>query len=192
MGWQEKVTDMLGGGGLAAAGGAMLTAVGAIFVKIRGQKRIDYQFLLTRLDGEVSELRTEVRQLREENAELKNNLSILNGGYFELPLPVWLKSRDGVYLQVNEAFEEMLLIPNNIDPDQIIGKTDMDIWPDEELSKIYRENDLKVMRTRQTIETREVARIADEEVTFISYKYAFKVNNKVVGVGGVAIPVEDE
>ena len=185
---QEKAADLLTSGGAAAGLGAIFTGLTAFWVKIRSQKRIDYQQLLLRLDREVAELREEVKQLRTEKEERDKQLTILRAGRFELPVPMWLKDRQGRYLDFNLAFEKLLLIPNRIDPHTVMGKTDHEIWP--HFADYYRKNDLEVMRTRTSTEQIEEALIDGITVKFKSIKYPYTINFKVAGVGGIAFQID--
>jgi PAS domain S-box-containing protein len=56
----------------------------------------------------------------------------------------WLKDKNSRYVAVNRAFENVCGIKAN----NIIGKTDFDIWP-KKLAEKYRADDKKVMLTRK-------------------------------------------
>ena len=62
--------------------------------------------------------------------------SILNS----IPDIVWLKDRDGRFVVVNEAFGRAC----GFKPEELIGKTDLDIWP-RELAQRYSADDKEVM-----------------------------------------------
>lgn len=61
-----------------------------------------------------------------------------------IPDLAWLKDGQGRYLAVNEAFARSA----GYTPEQLVGQTDADIWP-EELAEKYRQDDREVMETRQ-------------------------------------------
>ncbi len=59
-----------------------------------------------------------------------------------VPDIAWLKDREGRFVVVNEAFGKAC----GLRPEDLVGKTDFDIWP-KELAEKYRAADLEVMRT---------------------------------------------
>ncbi len=61
------------------------------------------------------------------------------------PFMTWLKDADGRYIRVNQAFVGRFQWK---DTQQIIGKTDRDLYP-KELAEKYRINDVEVMTLRQ-------------------------------------------
>jgi len=54
----------------------------------------------------------------------------------------WLKDRDFRYVAANRAFTRLC----GMSTDELVGKTDYDLWPPE-LAEKYRQDDLEVMRT---------------------------------------------
>ncbi|MBI5625788.1 MAG: PAS domain S-box protein [Nitrosomonadales bacterium] len=60
------------------------------------------------------------------------------------PFLTWLKDSDGRYLKVNKAYADYAKLD---DAQQIIGKTDFDLWP-KELAEKYRSDDVEVMASR--------------------------------------------
>mgnify|MGYP001568445415 CR=1 FL=1 len=59
-----------------------------------------------------------------------------------IPDIAWLKDNEGKYIAVNEAYGKAC----GLRPDDIIGKTDLDIWP-RELAEKYRKDDNEVMNS---------------------------------------------
>lgn len=80
------------------------------------------------------------------------------------PTLITLKDNVGKYLSVNQAFLNFYKLKE----DQVIGKTDRDLFP-ETLANEIRDNDLEVLLKR-----RELTR--QEEITFHGEKYFFHVN----------------
>lgn len=76
--------------------------------------------------------------LRESDARMR---AILDNA----PYMAWLKDSKGRYMMVNKSYIEYIR-PRNIQ--QVIGKTDFDIWP-KELAEKYRAVDLEVINSRQ-------------------------------------------
>ncbi|HIK14695.1 MAG TPA: PAS domain S-box protein [Leptolyngbyaceae cyanobacterium M33_DOE_097] len=75
--------------------------------------------------------------LREKQQQLK---SLLNN----IPHIAWLKDRDGRFLAVNEPFAQACGFPLA----QLIGLTDLDIWP-QHLAEAYIQDDREVMASGQ-------------------------------------------
>jgi PAS domain S-box-containing protein len=74
-----------------------------------------------------------LRKERQQSALLNN-----------IPDMAWLKDRVGRYIAVNEPFGKTC----GYVPDDIVGMTDMEIWP-RHLAEKYRQDDREVMDTRQ-------------------------------------------
>lgn len=62
-----------------------------------------------------------------------------------IPLVVWQKDRDNVYAACNTAFARA----RKLSPDQIVGKTDFDIYP-HELAEQHRSNDSRMLTGGQS------------------------------------------
>ena len=62
-----------------------------------------------------------------------------------IPDIVWLKDADSRFIAVNESFGKAC----GIKPTEIVGKTDLDMWP-MELAEAYRADDQDVMRSGRT------------------------------------------
>lgn len=69
------------------------------------------------------------------------------------PYMSWLKDCYGRYLKVNRSYAEYARLA---DPQQIVGKTDMELWP-KELANKYRADDAEVMATRQQKHVEEMS-----------------------------------
>ena len=86
---------------------------------------------------DITDTRRAEQQLRQQEYYQRSLLD-------NFPFLVWLKDRDSRYLAVNKTFAEQC----NMDIDQIIGKTDFEIFPDT-LAEIYSRNDQAVMAQKQ-------------------------------------------
>ncbi len=75
-----------------------------------------------------------LRQILLQQAAILNNI----------PDMAWLKDKESRYIAVNEQFARVA----NLDKDEIIGKTDLDIWKND-FAPRYREDDLFVINTQQ-------------------------------------------
>ena len=90
------------------------------------------------------------------------------------PTMVYLKDIKGQYLLVNRQFE----IRFNISKDEIIGKTDYDIFPQEVADKVTA-NDQAVLNSENSLEFEEVAPQKDGLHTYISIKFPLYNSAKV-------------
>jgi len=98
---------------------------------------------------------------------------------------VFVKDRDGKYLFVNRKFEEV----HEMDSDQVRGKTDNDIFP-EELAEKIRKNDRKVIRDRRRMTFEEKVPHPDGLHTVISDKFPlFDDGGRLYAVAGVSTDV---
>lgn len=101
----------------------------------------------------IVELRTTLETLEQRvqarTAELRQQARYLRTLIDTLPMMVWLKDTEGRYLAVNQAQADAC----SHHPDEIVGKTDRDLWP-EGLAERNRAEDQAVMgsRERRTIE----------------------------------------
>ncbi len=93
------------------------------------------QIRITELEKAESRHRLADQLLRKTELQQK---AILNN----IPDIAWLKDKDSRFIAVNEAFGKAC----GYKPEELIGKTDLDVWPDE-LAQSYRADDQEVIRT---------------------------------------------
>ncbi|MFV1976786.1 MAG: PAS domain S-box protein, partial [Candidatus Scalindua sp.] len=79
---------------------------------------------------------------------------------------VYIKDRDGKYVLINQQYETLF----NVSREYIIGKTDLDIFP-EEIANAFRSNDFKVFDAGAPLELEEIAPHHDGPHTYISLKF---------------------
>lgn len=100
-----------------------------------------------------------------------------------IPDIAWLKDKESRFIAVNEAFGRAC----GVKPEDLVGKTDLDIWP-LELAESYRADDREVMRSgkRKIVEER----LADKEgkVQWIETIKTpiYNEKNEIVGTTGIA------
>ena len=88
----------------------------------------------------------ELYSLTKEQAEKEKLLNNqLNAILDNMPFMAWLKDKEGSLMAVNEQFARMC----NTTVEDILGKTDLDFFP-RKYAEEYREEDLEVMRRKQT------------------------------------------
>ncbi|MBW1765009.1 MAG: PAS domain S-box protein [Deltaproteobacteria bacterium] len=82
---------------------------------------------------------------------------------------IYLKDRDGKYILINSQFETLF----HITKDQVIDKTDYDIYP-REISDALRENDLRVLEVDGPLEFEEIVPHDDGIHIYISIKFPLR------------------
>jgi len=98
-----------------------------------------------------------------------------------LPHLAWLKDCDGKYLSVNESFA----ISFGHSTEEIIGKTDYDLYP-QEYAQNYREQDLKIIITRKQAFFEE----KKNDLWFETFKAPiFDTQGNVMGVTGISLEI---
>jgi PAS domain S-box-containing protein len=124
---------------------------------------------------DISERKRMERSLREAEARQQ---AILNG----TTDAIFLKDTAGRYLLINPAVAATFGRP----ADEIIGKTDQEIWPSEIAEQLMSTDRLVVAR-RASIETEDCLPVAGRQLTFLSVKAPYVTADDVVqGVIGVS------
>ncbi|WP_066632489.1 PAS domain-containing sensor histidine kinase [Labilibacter marinus] len=106
-----------------------------------------------------------------------------------IPDLVWVKDKDGVYLQCNNRFEDFF----GAKASEIVGKTDYD-FVDKELADMFRENDLMAIKKgKPSINQEEVVFANDGHKELLeTIKTAIYDNSgKLIGVLGISRDVSD-
>lgn len=100
---------------------------------------------------------------------------------------IYYKNRKLIYLGCNDAFEKYVNLPK----EEIIGKDDFEIF-DKKFAKIFREHDLKILKTNKTSIENEWFEFDGKQVLFQSKKIPFKYNsNSGIGILGVSRDITD-
>ncbi|MEP6714884.1 MAG: PAS domain-containing protein [Terriglobia bacterium] len=103
-----------------------------------------------------------------------------------LPGVAFIKDLAGRYVYYNEAawtqFQKR--------PEEIIGRTDEEIWTSEDAGR-YRTNDAAVVETRRPMECIEPVAHGDGEHSWLIYKFPIVEKGQVVFVGGVGIDITE-
>ncbi len=103
-----------------------------------------------------------------------------------LPGVAFIKDLNGKYIYYNEAslqeFEKR--------PDEIVGRTDDEIWPLAD-AVLYRQNDATVVETGRPVEFLEPVSQPDGPHSWLIYKFPIFEDGKVALVGGIGIDVTE-
>ena len=100
-----------------------------------------------------------------------------------IPDIAWLKDQKSRFIAVNKPFADAC----GVDEKDIIGKTDLDIWP-RELAEKYRADDLKVIKSMKKLRVEETLIDARGKKIWIETIKAPILNQsgKVIGTTGIA------
>ncbi len=104
------------------------------------------------------------------------------------PALAWMKDARLRYVFSNPMFQEFL----GRSAEQIEEKTDDELWPESTAARI-RGNDLRVLKSEQTIETQETLRRADEETrTLLTLRFPFTTASGERFVAGMAVDITEQ
>ncbi|HYL85490.1 MAG TPA: sigma 54-interacting transcriptional regulator [Candidatus Angelobacter sp.] len=103
------------------------------------------------------------------------------------PNVIFLKDKELRYQYVNHQFVKNL----RVDREQILGKTDLDVFPKEQASA-FQANDLEVLRSGVPMEFEEVAQQEDGPHTSIVHKFPlFNAAAEIYAIGGIATDITE-
>ncbi len=136
----------------------------------------DMEFDRQQLHKFADELAAFNHRLRKSDVSMR---AILDNS----PYMVWLKDTEGRYVKVNKAYVDYV---RRKDAQQVIGKTDFDLWP-KELAGKYRADDAKVIASREQLHTEDPSLDGD----MVHWVETFKTpvideNGNVLGTTGFA------
>ncbi|MDD2738509.1 MAG: PAS domain S-box protein [Methylomonas lenta] len=123
---------------------------------------------------------TDVTEVRQTQKVLVQKQYYQRALLDNFPFLVWLKDKNYRYLAANRVFAEQL----GISVDQIIGKTDFDIFP-VDLAQRYQADDRSVMDSKQQLHTEEQMRLFGEYRWVETHKSPLLDDqNQVLGIVG--------
>ena len=125
----------------------------------------DEQGRMVRVIGMVAHI---TKRKRVEEA-LRASQELLQAIWDHSPASIFIKDRQGHYLDLNPLFVNLTSLPR----EQIIGKTDEDIFPPEQAAA-YRANDRRVLEENRPIEFEETAEQKDGIHTSIVQKFPLR------------------
>ena len=97
-----------------------------------------------RLQQSVTQLQQEMRDRQFAEEKLKKQERQIKSLLNNIPHIAWLKDPESIYIAVNEPFAKAC----GLTPEDIVGKTDFDLWPSELATK-YREDDFQIIASGQ-------------------------------------------
>ncbi|WP_437579935.1 ATP-binding protein [Sorangium sp. So ce887] len=114
-------------------------------------------------------VRDRTAELARSNAALRESQHLLQAIVDNTTAVVFAKDIEGRYMLVNRGFEELFQMRR----EQVIGKTDRDVFPREQADE-YRANDFLVLQQNRAIELDELAPKSDGVRTYISLKFPLR------------------
>ncbi len=122
--------------------------------------------------------------------EIKLQLSMVEGFYTESPFPQWVKSRDGIMLSLNRAYEVGIVKPWGKSPMDYIGHTDLDFWGEDNLETVeqFSNNEAPVIETGEPFFGVEL--VPTPEGKKVSMMVL--ISQHPAGTKGTAIPTDPE
>jgi PAS domain S-box-containing protein len=129
-----------------------------------------------RLIGQIIERKQAEEKLKEMHMQQK---AILDN----IPDIAWLKDKESKFIAVNEPFGRSC----GVSPENLKGKTDLDIWP-VELAKKYRADDKEVMEKRHRKQVEELLVDKDGNKTWIETIKTpiYNDRDELIGTTGIA------
>jgi PAS domain S-box-containing protein len=145
-------------------------------VPLLNQNNKPYQYISIRHD--ISDRKQAEIALQKSQGQLE---AFIN----HAPAVIFLKSLKGEYMITNRVCNQVLQVSS----EEIIGKTDRDLFPPEAAAHI-RHNDQQVVKADQPIHTEEVIPLPDGEHIYETIKFPVKdTDGNVYAMGGVSIDI---
>lgn len=146
---------------------------------------------------ENKQLRKDYEKLLKEHNDLKlqfalvekewrTKIELFESAHKDLPVPMWLKDREGVMLSLNDSYESVFLRPRGYTRDDYVGNHDTAVW-EEQTAKIFSANDRHVLRRGVT--WRGIERLEMADGTYKDWhivKYVRYIDGYPIGIGGFA------
>ncbi len=155
--------------------------IGILIIHFVTKKRIlsrdEFKFLKTISDHAATGIYQ--AQLYEKLREITAHQ---NGILNNIPFMAWLKDINGVIFTVNKAYLELINKPL----EEIVGKTDLDLYP-ESHAQNYLSEDKLVMQYKQTLNIEELIVTNKGERWYETFKSpVIDDNGKILGTAGLA------
>ncbi|WAL60007.1 PAS domain S-box protein [Thermocoleostomius sinensis] len=125
---------------------------------------------------------------RQAEKEVKQQQWLLRSILDNIPHRVWFKDEVGTYIAINQAHSLAI----GLAPEQLIGKTEFEIWSYDE-AEVFRQEDLRVMEAGQSIAFEEQVTLPDgTESWFTTIKTpVYNHLGMLIGVTGISMDITD-
>ena len=150
------------------------------------------------LEKEVTDLQQDIKRLHTARANRlleRTHLMAPENESFELfqsimnfcPVAIYVKDLQGRYLMINKKCED----DTGLTIEQIIGKTDFDIFP-EEIATKFKSNDEEIIKSKTDRYWEEELILKDDRKIFLSAKFPLSKSNGIpFGVCGISTDITE-
>ncbi|MBI5205821.1 MAG: PAS domain S-box protein [Nitrospirae bacterium] len=136
-----------------------------------------------KLEEKVKELEKTLEERKKAEDNIKQIVSQQQAILNNIPDMAWLKDKESKFIAVNEPFGNAC----GIRPGDLVGKTDLDIWP-KELAERYRADDREVMKSEKRKQVEEPLIDKDgKEIWIETIKTPiYDYTGSIIGTTGIA------
>jgi PAS domain S-box-containing protein len=138
------------------------------------------------LVSDISDAYRQATQRKQAEEALRASQALFESFMSHSPVTAFIKDEEGRYIYVNRLIERLF----NRKLADWVGKTDFDLFP-EEMATQWRENDLAVLTTGQTLKILEMAPLDDGEHYYMSFKFPLQDASGRQLLGGMALDISD-
>ncbi len=129
----------------------------------------------------------DITQKRQSDLALRETRKRLQSIMDNTKAIIYIKDRTGRYMMVNRQMENLL----DISKDEIIGKTDYDVFPGE-AAAFFHTNDRKVLDTETHFSFEEVFPHRNELFTYLSIKFPlYDTNGNAYAICGISTDITE-
>lgn len=171
---------------ISALGGGVLATVLNYRLQTRKDDVANSFVLISHLREEIDRQKEKLEILELENRELSVRVKTLEAASEDLPFPMWHVDLSGNYLWVNAKYAEEFLIPYGKTIFDIIGKKDVDFWP-EDVATTLRDISLKALSNPLKEAFALGVKLADPKTEYAVFKYPMYAYRTHVGWAGLAL-----
>jgi len=130
----------------------------------------------------------DITSIKESQLELSRTRSQLKAILDNLPFMAWFKDPQGRYIEVNRVYELNVGLTAN----DIIGRTDLDIWPQEAALSII-DDDRQVMTCGKQLIKEEKLIVNGVEGLFSTFKTpVFNERGEIIGTTGISRDITEQ
>lgn len=160
-----------------------------VAVNIHSEDVIIDQETIKRMRDIISSLSKEemLMEIKRKQEQLAKNENFLSSVLNNIHSVTYAKDLDGKYTFMNAEWENTM----ELSRETSLGKDDVELFS-EEIGRIYQENDIKVMLSREIIKAEEkFIRSDGKEITFLSTKVPMLLDGEIVGLCGISTDITE-